>query len=199
MSHLTWYEETHMFRIWQLGSPYHCRIKKRLFKTATICFSLVLHHAHYTVTNAGYIYQGRTQSQWVVKRFSKWWVSHPTQVGKQPRPYNKAARSLDIFEITGRLWWHHFLGEVSPQLQCITMEFTEGMVQFRTLHPPGCPRWAVLVLLDTPARPPWMECASQRHFLLNFLPQICCLVDCNLPPLLSKPWRAGRRTQPGSF
>lgn len=91
--------------------------------------------------------------------------------------------------------------EGSPQLKCITVEITDGMVGLKTLLPPACfpHRSAVLVLLDKASRAPMGGlCSTKACFLLSFLPWIGSWADSNLQPLLSKPWRMGKGTQPRS-
>lgn len=70
---------------------------------------------------------------------------------------------------------------------------TEGTVVFRTLLPPACsppPLSSAGAALYASRASLGGVCSTKACFLLSFLPQICSQVDCNLPPFLSKTWRA---------
>lgn len=111
------------------------------------------------------------------------------QLGKWKMPHIKIEQNLDIFEITERLWWQHFIIQISPQLKCITVEMTKATVGFRTLLPPGC-----FTISQSSAGAACLTCqqgslsglcSSKPCCLLSFFPKICSQGDCNLPPVLS--------------
>ena len=122
-------------------------------------------------------------------------------MGKWPRPYDKVAQNLDVFEITGRLWWQHFINRFLPSSNALLLRLQKE-------------RWVLGLCSLLPAPPAPLSsagaagyasraslggvCSTKACFLLSFLPQICSQADCNLPPFLSKPWLTGRGTQPRS-